>query len=250
MATTVEQIPGIMRAKGWIKGAELMERWFSLPAAAYPDYGPASTGIITWDWALGFSDPRTRLAAAIEDAIWVNDAAREVLEAKFKRNGLLSAGTRRFDWTVGTAAAIDPNYTQLLAISGGVVPNAMVAALANFTFRFCVAGRVERADQGGALGAIDRARGGRYKVTIETVAYYLRDSYDFHDERPWLRSQPLGHWNAETNDATALPRWGSTPVFNRDFRAWREANGRGGDFLIYTPVRRLTGRSDVFYFHA
>ena len=243
MATTVDQIPGIMRAKGWTKAAALMERWFSLPATAYPDYAPPDTGTITWGWVLGFPEPRRVYDAAVNDAIWVNRAAAGVIGDKLRRDGLLTAGGSSFDWTGGTIQTLDANSTQFAKVSGGWSPDALSAALANFVFKFNVAGRVEPDPRTGHAGRNDATRGGRWKVTVETVKIYLRDSYDFHDAPG--EDQPLGYWDAGDDSVSAWNAFSGTKITNGSFRAWRTANNQGGDFLIYTStVRRLSGRSD------
>jgi hypothetical protein len=67
-------------------------------------------------------------------------------------------------------------------------------------------------------------------VTITDVGVYLRDSYDFNGD------QHLGFWDDSDNSVSTLNFLSGTRVTNEDFRVWRNANGRGGDFLIYSDV--------------
>lgn len=70
-----------------------------------------------------------------------------------------------------------------------------------------------------------------YELTIEQVGIYIRDSYDFNG------FQILGPWEIRDH----APR--TCVVTNGDFRDWRQANGRGGDFLLFSDIE-LTTRAD------
>jgi Family of unknown function (DUF6402) len=82
------------------------------------------------------------------------------------------------------------------------------------------------------------------KVTITQVGVYVSDSYDFADH------QALGCWNVCTNvveKGFICP--GSASVNNGDFRDWRAANGKGGDFTILSDVVSTPlSTPEVFYF--
>lgn len=80
-------------------------------------------------------------------------------------------------------------------------------------------------------------------MTITNVGAYMRDSYDFNGD------QPLGCWNVCTNKVEeGFFCSGSAAVTNGDFRDWRTANGKGGDFVVYSDVKTTTLSSpEVFY---
>jgi YD repeat-containing protein len=81
----------------------------------------------------------------------------------------------------------------------------LFAALANFDFHFVTQGTVERLpDVNGKP---------RYKVTLDKVGIYVKDSYDFNDDstslnpKTWV-SQPLGYWDCAEMDAGKTPGLG------------------------------------------
>ncbi len=86
-------------------------------------------------------------------------------------------------------------------------------------------------------GSVAPAPGGaRFQVTITEVGIYIRDSYDFNGD------QDLGYWDDTDNSVSMINPLSGTKVTNADFRAWRAPNGRGGDFLVFSDVKRTTLR--------
>lgn len=98
----------------------------------------------------------------------------------------------------------------------------LTAALGLFVFRVAVGGTVTR--RGDGLWA-------PHEVTIDEVGVYVRDSYDFEGE------QNLGNWD-ETNLAVRGLGGSGTPVTNKNFHRWREETSKGGDFLVFSDVKR------------
>ena len=102
------------------------------------------------------------------------------------------------------------------------------AALANFVFKVLVIGEV--------MPILDNKKipTGEYSVVINEVGIYVKDSYDFNDAPG--EDQELGNWNFKDNSVgrTLLNR-GET-VRNSDFRSWRDANGKGCDFMVYSDI--------------
>lgn len=87
----------------------------------------------------------------------------------------------------------------------------LTAALANFTFHLAVKGAARWADE-------------TLQVTIEEIGIYVRDSYDFLNKSG--ENQRLGVWGEGVGNVT-----------NNHFNEWRTANGRGGDFLVYSDIK-------------
>ena len=104
-------------------------------------------------------------------------------------------------------------------------------------------------------GIVVQKGAGRATIEIDELGFYLRDTYDFNDDS--FISQPLGFWSfngverslrlpidvpiAEQwvrDDATKV-RSQAFLVQNKHFREWRVQNGRGGDFMIVSDVRRV-----------
>jgi hypothetical protein len=102
--------------------------------------------------------------------------------------------------------------------------NDMVAALGRFHFRVVVAGHVEPVV----------SNRGTHEVVIKEVGVYVRDSFDFEG------FQPLGFWWYSPPYASALERGDvGVPLFNSTYREWRSANGEGGDFLVFSDLKRV-----------
>jgi len=60
-------------------------------------------------------------------------------------------------------------------------------------------------------------------VTITEVGVYVRDSFDFNDH-----SQFLGFWGHR-----------DTPVNNATFREWRTKFSKGGDYEVFSDIKRV-----------
>jgi hypothetical protein len=177
-------------------------------------------------WVLTF--PRARLVydQIMTERIWSNPAARAELKTLLSRNGMLTPGTQSFgsfSSPVPTQHAdninfrpIDMNLTAL---------DDMDAALGRFTFRVLVSGTV----------TTTRAAPGtpsRHAVSIAEIGVYVRDSFDFNGD------QHLGFWNDTTNEVSSINPFTGDRVTNESFRAWRTSSGRGGDFIVYSDLKR------------
>ncbi|GKT00916.1 DUF6402 family protein [Acidovorax sp. SUPP3434] len=239
----ITKLPTVMRSNNWERGAQLMEKWFSDPSNSSPSNGIASTDIITMDWVLGFSRARQVYDTLIAERIWLNEAARREIVKLLKRKNALGSGKQRF-LLPRMLQSMENEAIQFRVIGGNmdmlVGPmDDLRAALGNFTFRLVVAGTVEAemTEKKVAAGPAPKVPTGNYLVTIEEVGIYVKDSYDFNDAAG--EDQDLGNWNFESNSVGRTGLNGGFNVRNSDFRKWRSANGKGGDFLIYSDMRVL-----------
>lgn len=244
MATlNITKIPAVMRANQWERGARLMEKWFADPANPVPANGIASTGLITMDWVLRFSRAKEVYDKLVAERIWLNDAARREIVKVLARKNALGNAKQKFPLP-RVQLALESDAIQFRVVGGNmdmlVGPmDDLRAALANFTFRVVVAGCVEpiMSEQRVASGPPLKVPSGNYLVTIDEVGIYVKDSYDFNDATG--EDQDLGNWNLDTNTVGRTGLNGGFSVHNSDFRRWRTANQRGGDFLIYSDLRVL-----------
>lgn len=226
MAITITNIPRIMRRHHWINGARLMENWFSRPAATAPGYGPADTSTIQMDsWVLTFPRANQVYDQIMRGRIWVNPAAQRTIAATLRRNGFLTIGgngTRSFGNLTRPVETLDADYINFRAVATPhLALDDMTAALGDFVFRVVVAGTV----------AARRPSG--YLVTITEVGVYVRDSYDFNGQQflgIWDDSGSVSSWNLASGES----------VWNSTFRDWRSRYGRGGDFLVFSDLKRTT----------
>lgn len=222
MALTPSQVSTIMTANGWTRGARLMEIWARRPSRVAPTYSNPVIVTITMKWALTFARAQSVYDSILLDRIWANSAAKIEVRNMLRANGKL--GTRRMSFgnLIGSVPAQHPNYVnqRVVGMSSWGLDD-MDAALGRFVFNVLVSGHVEPVSKG--LG---------HTVTIDKVGVYIRDSYDFNG------SQSLGYWDPSDNSVSSWNGFSGTHVSNADFRNWRAANGKGGDFLIYSDIKQ------------
>lgn len=236
MPLALTNIPRIMRSHGWHNGARLMDIWFAGARAVAPAYGPPDATTIRMDtWVLTFARAKATYEQLMKDRIWANAAARIEIGNMLRRSGLLGGDEKprvfgKLDEPVETQ---DADYVNQRIVGFGVGDlDDMSAALGNFAFRILIAGSVVGVPDSGA---------GAHRVTISEVGVYIRDSYDFNGD------QSLGFWDDKDNSVSMINPFSGTAVSNADFRKWRTANGRGGDFIVYSDIKRtLLSPPDVF----
>jgi hypothetical protein len=218
----LQKLPDIMRANNMPKGAELMERWFSLNASVNPNFAEQNDTIINLAWLLGYERAKQVYQEILDDRIWENGAARIDLLEILRLKGLITSTPTTFAIPAGSGKVVDPDHFQSRALSfldAYSELDDLTAAMARFDFRLVAGGRVEPV-------------GDDHRITIEEIGIYVRDQYEFQGRQP-----PLGFWDETSNSVSRNPLSG-VPVFNHHFRAWRDATGKGGDMVIFTDVQR------------
>jgi hypothetical protein len=241
MSLTLTNIPKIMQAKGWVKGALLMQYWFDGNATTAPAYTLPDTSTITMEWVLRFARAKVVYDQLVTDQIWTNAAAQNQITRMLRKKGLLVAGpARTFDDLSNSTQSQHTDYINFRPFTDGGyygsyyggyygyssdVMDDLTAALGRFVFHVVVAGDVQSNQSSkGAAG---------FQVTVREVGIYVRDTYDFNG------SQPLGFWDDSDNSVSPTNFFSGTYVNNGSFRDWRTANGRGGDYLIFTDIKRI-----------
>jgi len=223
MAITLTNIPRIMRHHGWANGARLLETWFNNPVTTAPVYGPPETSTIRMDtWLLTFPRARRVYEQMIRERVWANDAARMQLRTVLARTRILGS-TGTYDPLPLPTPDVDPLAINFRAVSFGFNElDDLSAALGNFVFKVAVA------------GDLARTSAGRTQLTVRHIGLFIRDSFDFNG------TQFLGYWDDTDNSVSTKNPFSGTGVWNSDFRTWRTRNRRGGDFLVFSDVKRLT----------
>lgn len=100
----------------------------------------------------------------------------------------------------------------------------LMAALESFTFRFLPKGKIEYLNKN------------HYKVTLEQVANFVHDVFNFEGK------QDYGFWSCENKDASFFHGvFDKTYVAmnNFKFNAFREHNKMGNDFLVLSPPKLI-----------
>ncbi|WP_409524482.1 DUF6402 family protein [Nitrincola sp. MINF-07-Sa-05] len=263
---SIRSIPDVMRWKlGWPVAARVMEKWFALPAREMlpreksgelkPTTMPADyvdTELIRWHWLNQFS----RVAEAEQSlhSRLVNSAAMEELENKFHAQLIANARLReqssRGSVLIRCRDVIEAHSLwqfQLADVLYGRPRDMddLYGALGRFTVYAAV-----------NIGQVQSLGSNRYRLSVSEIAVYVRDTYEFID------SQYLGHWNFAGlgfNPTAAVNGlgifgdnrrewrlWGFSirhgfmqPVNNSDYRHYQRTHGRGGDYLLFSDIKRV-----------
>lgn len=249
MTFTLRDVPAAMRREGWTVGALLMERWFNAPPYAMdlrvktgdvpPRFNFTETRLVTMAWAMGFSRAVHALEQLREGWSQPQRMARSnpVVAGQLRRWIVRTAptGAFRFGDLSGGVPAIDQscaiNFQPVDSGWPGPIDD-FYAALGRASIKIAVSGMVT-------------ASADNWRLTIDEVGFYLRDTYDF------ISDQRLGSWGPDGFSRVAVGAPGieidpaATPgmwsgaaqywtVDNADFRRWRALFGKGGDFVIYS----------------
>ena len=253
---TPPDIASAMKFMGWPVASSLMDKWASgsaWPMPAGVKLGTTSPGahidttLVTVAWLKKFARAAIAYQSAINNAL--NVPAQKVLRAR-----LAAAGWTSGNFSLGStsldAKTLDTvcqtNFVQFGSTNDTI--DELYGAIGKGTFKVAVVGRV-------ILTAAKKP-----VFNVDSLGVYFRDTYDFIDDG-WI-SQPLGVWSksrclskAETaayylekanrtlNPAARLiPSLfsGFEAVNNGDVCAWRDASGKGGDYVIYSDVSWVT----------
>lgn len=199
----LDRLPGYMSAL-YPVGAAVLSEWLARPAST--DRATAAPFILPLAWVLGFAEA----SAAWSDLLanLSNMAAKAELIRMLGTRALLVEGAT-FDFTLGDIRSLPDTHYQSRSVST-FFGSDLFATLGAFSFRANAAGLVHIVD-------------GQPVVQVTRVVCYLHDSFDFNDEQ-WLGVLPS--LNLECLN-----------LGNDDFRRFRTAVGRGGDFHVVTrPV--------------
>lgn len=205
--SVLEEIPYEMRWHHWEEGARLLETWFERPVAIAPKYSSPVTDVIKMNWVLTFARAKDVYDAMLREKIWTNEASQKRMATVLRvpsGSGVFVVGDLSLPVT-----ALDQQWINVRSVYNGTNIDGLAAALGNFNFHLVIVGKSQR------LNALE------YSVTVEEVGVYAKDSVDFEGD------QFLGWWGY--NDSL---------IYNSDFREWRNRNNAGGDFRVYSDVKR------------
>jgi len=243
----ITMIPNIMRRKNWIVGAKLMDHWFSRVSYTYPNLTNLDSvdvhyndEIVSLKWALNFPRAKNVYDEMWDEKIYVNSAAKKEIEKILKKQNKFDKSQQTTFGNLSASIALinATTYIQNRVVENGYFQDIddMVAGLANFSFRMAVEGNVKfKENRETYFGFGDDVE--VYEVQIKKVGIYIRDSYDF------IGSQPLGYWNPDSNEVWTTNFWskdGFHEVNNSIFRQWRNKNGCGGDFIVFSDIEIRT----------
>ena len=101
-------------------------------------------------------------------------------------------------------------------VTSNLYPNGLFAAMGSFNLKSLPAGTIEKID------------GKRYKVTVNQLAVYAEDSFQFEG------GEYLGCWSINLLDFLALPLdfFNYEILNNSNFRDFRKTYNKGKDFVV------------------
>ena len=206
----MDDMPGIvaedMKTQGWYQGAELLETWFERSPAIAPRYSTPVNNVIEMQWVLKFAEAKAVFDKILKDKIWTNPASQKRMSEICRKNQT-AVGHNYCDLTA-SVTEVDKNWVNARPVYSKQW--APTAALGAFEFQVAVSGKV--------LWKL----AGKFGLNIDEVGIYVKDSFDFNG------SQFLGFWGHR-----------DSPVNNIDFREWRSKNHAGGDFRVYSDIKRV-----------
>jgi hypothetical protein len=233
MSLTITNIPAIMRSKKWYNAASLMDSWFSRPVTVAPKYGLPDTTTIQMDsWVLTFSRAKKIYEQLMKERIWMNTAAQAEITKMLRRKNLLIPASVSFGNLDQPVPLQDDDYINQRVVSFGLFDlDDMSAALGNYIFNVVAAGYVTSTPGTTA-----------YQVSITEVGVYVKDSFDFNGD------QDLGYWDDSDNSASMFNPLSGDGVTNQTFRDWRAKNMMGGDFRVFSDLKRTVIKPpDTFF---
>jgi len=227
----VTDIPSIMDANRWPVAAKLLRRWLALPANSIPAKGLASLEVVTMEWVLKFERAKLAYQDIFRLGLWKSAAARLEIGKVLRKKKLINSQSSTAYARTAFALPLDhKDHIQYVSVGGSSLDMAtssidhLTAALARFNFHVVVHGLISGPEKAGGLA----------QFQVSEVGVYVRDSYDFNDAPG--EDQDLGNWDLDDNSVGRTWMNGGTSVRNSDFRAWRSANKKGGDYLIYSDI--------------
>lgn len=258
MAFWIRDIPASMRREGWTVGAQLMDRWFATAARSMtrdekngltpPTSVPAAFvegRIVTMAWVLRFA--RAREAHDRLLRTWNQgrlEASSDLIRTRLRRALAAGLGANARSFRFGDLSRSLPVIDVTCQANREGVNSGFFDGVDDF-----YAGIANALIKVAVTGIVTRTGPSRLRLEIDEVGTYLRDTYDFIGE------QGLGSWGPSGISRAALlapevpvtrAERGQAPqgqlfcsVGNASFRRYRELHSRGGDFLIFSDLRRV-----------
>lgn len=191
----------------WKEASELLETWLERPPAIAPSYSAPVTNVIKMDWVLTFSRAKTVYDKIFSEKIWTNEASQKRM-AELLRKKPRATGERWGDLSKAVTD-VDAEWINSRSVTNGAAYDGMTGALGAFNLHVAIAGKIVAMS------------GSEFQVSVEEVGIYVKDSFDFEGE------QFLGIWGYHDEGFS-----------NSDFRKWRTDNHLGGDFLVFSDIKR------------
>ena len=254
----IDMIPDAMRKMGWEMAPKLMEQWFSI--------SPAYSFSKESKFELLKCDARNILPSRVNDSIlkmawasqypqvtnginqlrftWNTINSRKILKEHISKIQLPEGESAKFGFS-DDVRKLDATAQANFLIIGSKFDtvNDWYGAIGNCNLKVCIRGTVNKLN-------------GIYRLTVESLGFYIKDTYDFLDNDKFGINIPelLGIWGRERilNKMETLSYMSSygagiytplvqmfsgfVPVFNSDFREWQKKHNSGGDYIVFSDL--------------
>ncbi|WP_241609554.1 DUF6402 family protein [Rosenbergiella australiborealis] len=249
----IDMIPDAMDKMKWPVAAKLMRHWFNTKPAlvftlktkdqyqhgkaqAIPD-GVVNCDIVKMAWAIQFE----QVIKGIESlsSTWDSPKGRELLKKRLSQKDDYLKKNVSIGYTNNIRELEDTAQVNVTLIGKKTdTINEWYGAIGNINLKVCIRGNTEIRKEG-------------VFFIVESVGYYLKDTYDFIDNG---YPEPLGIWSKDRTLSKAESSvylssylsgfWGLlfrkfsgfVPVFNEDFRKWQKKHNSGGDYIVFSDV--------------
>ena len=173
---------------------------------------------IKWDWLYKYYEVKKRTNDLVKNA--TNEAGKKELARMLAKQlkddpdltefNFISNSNNRHIGSNNFVSVSDHGVT------GTLYPNGLFAAMGSFNLKSMPAGTIKKID--------DK----RYKITVNQLAVYAEDSFQFEGD------EGLGYWSANLLDFLIGPLdlFNYVKLNNSDFRDFRKTYNKGKDFIV------------------
>lgn len=173
---------------------------------------------IKWDWLDKYDDVKEKTDELIKKA--TNEAGKKEFARMLANQLKDDPNLTEFNFiNDNNNRHVDSNNFASVndkGVTSNLYPNGLFAAMGSFTLKSLPAGTIDKIDDN------------RYKVTVNQLAVYAEDSFQFAD------NEYLGYWSANLLDFLIGPLdlFNYVKLNNSDFRDFRKTYNKGKDFVV------------------
>lgn len=173
---------------------------------------------IKWDWLDKYDDVKEKTDELIKKA--TNEAGKKELARMLANQLKDDPNLTEFNFiNDNNNRHVDSNNFASVndkGVTSNLYPNGLFAAMGSFTLKSLPAGTIDKIDDN------------RYKITVNQLAVYAEDSFQFAD------NEYLGYWSANLLDFLIGPLdlFNYVKLNNSDFRDFRKTYNKGKDFVV------------------
>jgi hypothetical protein len=237
--TMVGRVEAMMRHNNFLNGAQFQKKWKESAPATKPNFAFTDTDTIKMvSWVLTF-DRAKKEYNKILARLRTNDTKQQAQIVKLLDRYKLRDGQPHSFGNFETDGMTKLNLDSIQSegVDEGVFSKLTVplddlsVSLNAFDFKGAVSGTIEPVP-----GKKDTLL-----VRIKEAGIFVEDDFDFVDSGlNKVVSEPLGCWDPVTNTLSRnlAATCTGTALDNEDYNEWRVHHGKGGDFKVFSDVKR------------